>query len=81
MEKTQNNNFVIENLLSVSSVEAEWNRRIKLEGERKITSCVYLSYSLPKIFFLGVPLILSLVGLYCLIKHKHCRVNTLFRTS
>ena len=49
-----------------------------LEGERKITDYYFLELSLAKIVMLGLPLVLSVVGLYFLLKSTTLRARVLY---
>jgi hypothetical protein len=55
--------------------------RLELEGDKKVVRCVFLEQSIFKMVGLGLPLCLSVIGIYFLIKSKLFRSKAFFNSS
>jgi len=58
--------------------DVEGERLLALEGQRKIIDYYFLELSLAKVVLLGLPLILSVIGLYFLFKSTTLRAKVLY---
>jgi len=57
------------------------HKKQELEGDKKIVHYLFLTFSMPKCLLLGVPLCLSLIGIYFLLKFKSFRVRIFYTSS
>ena len=62
------------------SIHPDLQECLKLEGEQKIIDHTFLELRLEKVMLLGVPLAISIFGLYFLVKYATFRSKVLFRS-